>query len=243
MSAFALILTAAPGAALLAPAPMAELLDQPNRAVEAGREALDRWWGYPWYDASRDEVRPVKVEPPWNLDWFHFDLRFSPPGSWLDWLAWLSVAAVLALIAYWLIQAYRSRARARTAGSEPDTVAGAGAARVESLPYPLEDAPVDFLAEARRWYEAGDYGRAIVYLFGFELLELDRRHCIRLVRGATNRQYLRQLADRPELKQLVEATMVAFEDAFFGHHRLSRERFEQCWFRLAQFDAWCGAPT
>ena len=35
---------------------------------------------------------------------------------------------------------------------------------------------------------------------------------------------------------LVEQTMVAFEDAFFGHHPLDQTRFESCWFRLGEFD-------
>jgi hypothetical protein len=38
------------------------------------------------------------------------------------------------------------------------------------------------------------------------------------------------------LRLLVEQTMVAFEDVFFGDHPLSRARFEACWFELERFD-------
>jgi hypothetical protein len=31
--------------------------------------------------------------------------------------------------------------------------------------------------------------------------------------------------------------MVAFEDVFFGHHRLPRSRFETCFQRLDEFEA------
>ena len=59
---------------------------------------------------------------------------------------------------------------------------------------------------------------------------------IRLTKGKTNRQYLREVGARISLRQLVEQTMIAFEDAFFGRHPLDQTRFESCWFRLGEFD-------
>ena len=47
--------------------------------------------------------------------------------------------------------------------------------------------------------------------------------------------YLRELRPRPVLRTTLEATMVAFEEVFFGRHELSRERFEACWSRLDEF--------
>ena len=55
---------------------------------------------------------------------------------------------------------------------------------------------LDLLAEARRHYQAGNYGAAIVYLFSFQLVQLDQRQIIRLAKGKTNRQYLREVGPR-----------------------------------------------
>jgi hypothetical protein len=57
-----------------------------------------------------------------------------------------------------------------------------------------------------------------------------------LSKGKTNRQYLREVGHRAPLRQLVEQTMVAFEDAFFGRHSLDQTRFESCWFRVGEFE-------
>src|SRR5262249_60815638 len=91
------------------------------------------------------------------------------------------------------------------------------------------------LDEARRKYEAGDYKSAIVYLYSYELLKLDQNQVLRLARGKTNREYLRELVGRPELKVILAKTLVPFEDVFFGEHELSRERFEACWNAVDRF--------
>jgi len=109
--------------------------------------------------------------------------------------------------------------------------------RVEALPFAVRKPTGDFLAEARRLYEAGDYSEAIIYLFSYQLVELDRQHLIRLAKGKTNRQYLRELRARLTLRSILETTVVRFEDAFFGRKTLTRERFEQSWQRLDEFHA------
>jgi hypothetical protein len=68
-------------------------------------------------------------------------------------------------------------------------------------------------------------------------VQLDRHHVIRLTKGKTNRQYLREARARPLLREILDRTMIPFEDVFFGHHKLSREQFEQCWRRLDEFQA------
>jgi hypothetical protein len=108
-------------------------------------------------------------------------------------------------------------------------------ARVEELPMQLSAPRGDFLAEARRRYEAGDYSGAIIYLFSHELLQLDRHQRIQLERGKTNRQYLREVRNEPFLANALSRTMVAFEDVFFGHHALDRTRFEACWREVDEF--------
>jgi hypothetical protein len=46
---------------------------------------------------------------------------------------------------------------------------------------------------------------------------------------------MRELQPRPELRGLVERTMVAFEEVFFGHYPLDRAGFERCWEQLDEF--------
>ena len=92
------------------------------------------------------------------------------------------------------------------------------------------------LAEARRLYDAGQYSEAIIYLFSHELVELDKHQVIRLSKGKTNRQYLRETRKSPLLAGLLENTMVAFEDAFFGNKQLSRDVFERSWGSLNEFE-------
>ena len=41
----------------------------PDPAVEAGREAIDNWIDYPWYDDATDSVAPIDVSPPSDLSW------------------------------------------------------------------------------------------------------------------------------------------------------------------------------
>ena len=72
-------------------------------------------------------------------------------------------------------------------------------------------------------------------LFSYLLVEMDQHQLIRLAKGKTNRQYLREIGRRRSLRGLVERTMIAFEAVFFGHHGLDREGFEACWSQVAEF--------
>ena len=107
--------------------------------------------------------------------------------------------------------------------------------RIEQLPFAVKRPQSDLLGEARRHYEQGNFAEAIIYYFSYQLVELDKHQVIRLTKGKTNRQYLGEARRAPDLRPLLEDTMVAFEDVFFGHHDLERSRFEACWNRLAQF--------
>jgi hypothetical protein len=59
---------------------------------------------------------------------------------------------------------------------------------------------------------------------------------LRLAKGKTNREYLRELSGRPEIYGIVAQTLVPFEDVFFGEHQLTRERFEACWNQVERFN-------
>lgn len=220
-------------------------------AVESGREALRSRTRFPWYDADRDALHRIDVRPPkdpaahrrseWEED---SSARAAPsPSSGRDWnmlraivqvLLWAGLLALLVWLVFFLVRSYlRQHAAAEVEQPERDRRVDEDV--IESLPFDIARPQTDLLAEARRLYQSGAYAQAVVYLFSYQLVQLDRRQHIRLARGKTNRQYLRELQSRPDLRGLLERTMVAFEEVFFGHYPLNRDGFERCWERLDEF--------
>lgn len=229
---------------------IAEPLDD-TEAVEAGREALDGSVRFPWYDSSSDGIQRLDVEPPEDLKnrgskWERGlrpqktrTRRNMPAWLWtfLEILGWTVLIMLLAAVAYFLIRAFLD-AESENANGEAmmEGTLGAGDVdRVENLPFQLDTPQTDLLSESRRHYDAGNYKQAIIYLYSYQLVELDRHQLIRLTKGKTNRQYLREMRRRTDLSGLLQTTMFAFEDVFFGNHSLERGRFESCWSGLDAF--------
>jgi hypothetical protein len=219
---------------ILSPASSRADLDE-DAAVTAGAEALDSWWDYPWYDDETDGIRRIdlraKRQPP-----FSSATTGSAGGSWdLEWLGWVLIALVVAFVLFMLLKVYWTRTP-RAGGADEAALIGKPVSvdRLEELPFQIDQPAGDLLSAARRASEAEDFNRAIVLLYSHQLLELDKRDAIRLTKGKTNRQYLRELRLRPGLAPLLATSMVAFEDVFFGGHSLSRERFEECWRQAMQ---------
>lgn len=224
-------------------------------AVEIGREAL-RAQPYPWYEEETDTRRSIEVEVPVEISqhrrssWDRARAEIPESESTWDWpkamsivmrvLGWTAVAVVAGFLIWLLVRAWlRAESRA-TSVAEIKVSDEAGVSdrdRVESLPFQLDAPTTDLLAEARRHYEAGRFGDAIIYFFSYQLVQLDRNQLIRLSKGKTNRQYLRELPRVASLRAQVERTMVAFEDVFFGGHALEQQRFESCWRQLGEFES------
>jgi hypothetical protein len=225
-------------AMLLSLAAPADVALAEEDAVKAGRVALKRTGWYPWYDSKVDGVRRIRVQPPRPAQsWSGWDLFID--GDWFTPLAWIGIITILGLMVFFLVRAYLSRERS-TARGEADVAHDAlvdQVDRVEELPVRMRGPVSDLLHAARQQYLAGNYSEAIIYLYSHLLLQLDRRNLIRLTRGKTNRQYLREVADWVSLQGLVASAMVLFEDVFFGERQLERERFESVWNKLDQFDA------
>jgi hypothetical protein len=214
-------IAAAPGAAR-AGVPAAD------ESVADGREAFGEA-AFPWYDSEADSLQPLKFrEPP---DWKLWKL-----GPVLKVVAWVAlailVAAIVALVIYLARQrAARAEAEAREKGETmlaPD--------QVEALPFLAERRRDDLLGQARYHYQQGNYSEAIIYLFSYKLVQLDKFAVIHLAKGKTNRQYLRETARVAELKSPLERTMLAFEGVFFGSRALDRGGFEACWNVLPKFE-------
>jgi hypothetical protein len=210
-----------------------------DTSVRDGRKALGSDWSYPWYDSSSDALRPLKVEKPRTTTYSpKYTPSSAPTPMSANGLVYVLAALALAVILFMLVRYFLDRGQREP---EVDHARRAGElARIEALPFNLKPSESDLRTMARRAYEAGDYTRAIVYLFSYQLVELDRNHLIELTRGKTNRQYLRDAARRSGIREMLEPSMIAFEDVYFGHRLLSQARFEACWARVDEFTTLAG---
>jgi hypothetical protein len=216
------------------------------------KDALARGNRFPWYDRKNDDIRrlnvvPRQAEADRDVQWTASPTtaptaapRAAPKlgavGSFLQWIGLTALILLLGLIAYLIATSFLKDEVTETTSVRKVVESRRDADRVQALPFQVRAATSDFLAEAGRLYQAGQYSEAIVYLFSHQLVELDKAHCIRLAKGKTNRQYLHETRSRPLIHSILDATMVAFEDAFFGNKKLSRETFERCWNRLNEFE-------
>ncbi|WDQ15344.1 DUF4129 domain-containing protein [Rhodopirellula sp. P2] len=102
--------------------------------------------------------------------------------------------------------------------------------RMEHLPEALRDTTVNPRSEAERLMREGQFNEAIIYLYGHQLLLLDRVHWLRLARGKTNSRYVRETKrSHPNSGTRLQQTVAAFERAYFGRHELSPSEFERLW--------------
>ncbi len=143
------------------------------------------------------------------------------------------VVALLGLIIWAIINREKTK---KDPGVSSDATVVTDEQRVEELPFQLDADYKDLLGRARDCYQDGDYDQAIIYLFSYELIQLDKASLIKLTRGKTNHQYLYEVQPNENLKSRLAATILAFEDVFFGNKELSRQRFEQCWQEVSIFE-------
>jgi len=245
--------------AIAAPACAQESTAENNEYVESGREAFGT--RMPWYDAEKDDVRALDLptsktpgefknrksrwesSPTTSSGGGGANLpRFGSLGD-IFWtiakvIFWLFVGAVLILLVYLLVKAYLQREDAAvtvTSRSAQADESQEDVERIESLPFTVARPRGDLLDEAMTQHKAGNFRQAVIYLYSYLLIQLDRHQLIHLARGKTNRMYLRELKQQPRLREILERTMISFEDVFFGNHALTREEFEHCLSQLDEF--------
>lgn len=230
---------------------------------EAGKEALGKLGRTTWYDSESDGYRvPTDLVDDdaegRRSDWLGKRQQWNSPNLPTQTVSWWGVLwtqltpiliygivpAFVVVMLVWALQSmlpepYRfvRKVKSSTSQSEIDIE------KISDLPFSVDSKPTDPLGEARRCMEKGDFERAIIYLFAYQLLQLDSKHFIHLQRGKTNRVYLRELRSRPELRAIMEQTVLAFEQVFFGRYKLEQARFLLCWNRLDDFHRQLNTPT
>jgi len=202
-----------------------------QKAIDAGGDALRPANRFPWYDKTSDGFRRLEVAAPEKASSFEAGALMN---SLIFWVAIATLALVLTALILMLLRAVRLR-KLREAG-HGETEAVGEARRIEALPVRVTRTQLSLLDQARTFYQAGNYASAMIYLFSHQLVQLDRHQVIRLAKGKTNRQYLREVGQADRLRALVGQAVVAFEDVFFGHHEIDRQRFETCWSHLPEFE-------
>ena len=200
---------------------------------------------FPWYDAQTGELKRIDVKPPGDVKNRDSKWLFQNPNWRMpDWaylilriVAWTVLVMLITSVAYFLAKAFMSLEGGfdGSSGSNEDISLSGDVDRVDALPFQLKRPRGDLLAEAQRLYDEGQYDEAMIYLYSYQLVQLDKSQVIRLTRGKTNRQYLREVRRRSNLFELMQLSMVTFEDVFFGDHSLDRSGFELCWTQLDEF--------
>ncbi len=180
----------------------------PKATVPAQRSAPFGNWTWDWI---------------WNLDFFKF-------------VFYIFLALAIGLGGY---LGYRYIYRWRKLNSEGEYDERLATRTVEQsmreLSFNVDFSGGDFCAEAEKAYRSGDLRNAIIYLFSYVLVSLDQKGHIRLRKGKTNREYLREIRGQSGLAKFYQRVMVPFEETFFGDYQLEQKEFESCWSQLGQF--------
>ena len=108
---------------------------------------------------------------------------------------------------------------------------------IRHLPFEMDVEKGDFQHQAQSAYQAGDFRTALVFLFSHVLVTLDQAKLVRLKKGKTNRQYLRELSPSKPLAKYYGDVMVPFEQTFFGDYPITKDVFEGCWQGLDEFQS------
>lgn len=214
--------------------------DDPNSDSDPASESGERSGERSGSESRSRSGTRSDSDSDWGSDGDSTRRSISPPSlpmlPGFQVIAWLFVAAALLAVTYVVAWAFWSLLPGRRAVRDDDDSDDEDRLRRRDALPTVARFQAGLLDEARRRYEAGDFDNAIVYLFCHQLVQLDRHDRIRLTRGKTNRQYLRELDPQTDLRKILQQSMSTFEDAFFGHHAIDRTRFEDCWNRLEEFE-------
>ena len=225
--------------------------------TDAGQDDALGGHKYPWYDAETRSVKPLKQQPgnkptSTERDTVPKAIKKQPGGAggtanagnrwgtgtgaagegsgtmlFIIAAATILVAIVVLVLTFLYIES-----------SDLEKTQTSGRSRqqsIEQLPFDLETADGDFRSAADAAYRSGDLRKAIIYLYSHVLVTLDQNRLIRLRKGKTNRQYLREVQRHNGVSGYFQQVMLPFESVFFGDHEMDADQFQQCWSGLSGF--------
>ena len=175
--------------------------------------------------------KPTNWNPNWNMGGGGGG-GFAGAGSALIYGGGsIAVLLLLALIV-WIFMNSRIDMGSEKISARPDRTL---AESIRHLPFEMDVKKGDFRQQAQAAYQAGDFRMALVFLFSHVLVTLDQAKLVRLKKGKTNRQYLRELSPSKSLVNYYGDVMVPFEQTFFGDYPITKDVFEDCWKGLDEF--------
>jgi hypothetical protein len=224
-----------------------------NASVQSTRQKAQGSLRGDWYDHRTETFRPPtmtetldhplrksgRLASPsraWNWNWNfpRWNLGLSTLRSFLTY-ALMSVL-VLALVTSLLLLVWHFSGHSRLNAKKHSTKEiSIDPARFEDLPFAMADLPSDPLSRARIMADSGDYEQAIIYVSCYMLLALDQARRLFLQKGKTNRTYLFELHDSPDLQVIMSHVILKFEQTYFGRKKLTRQEFEPLWAELEHF--------
>lgn len=144
-------------------------------------------------------------------------ISLLPSGSAdVSWLRWVVVAfaslVLLAVLWYTLTRITTGL----VAEDELDGLNGDGSEIITS------DSAMEHAQETSR---AGDYRSAVRWLYLSSLLTLEERGLLRFDRTRTNREYLRSVANTPELAHSLRDVIDVFDRVWYGFQTIDSETF------------------
>lgn len=208
----------------LQPLPVRESLTSPKH-----RDS--RWLKGP--DTSRGKSRST----PWRSN-------FSWQGSIVQTIVfWGLLAVLIGMLFFIVLMIFRSSDSSfggqAFSGDRPNRGRTRSLeASMEQLPEAVRGQAIDLRSQAWQSFRQSDLQRAMICLFGHQLLLLDQHALLRLERGKTNRAYLQELAGNPAAEQVLRQTVRWFDASYFGYHPVTAERFGELWRENERLEAW-----
>lgn len=225
---------------------------EPSKQDLADQQALESIGKRPWYDAEQHAYKPPATtadpdDPIRRSGWIGAPAPAAPAGGGggrtgagavageaLSYLVWIFLGAALIGLMFFLAYSSLGKWHRSKNPSAPQAIE-IDPSRVVDLPFEAQAEMHDPLAYARMLMERGDHDSAVLFVYAYMLLALDRAGMIVLHRGKTNRMYLFELNGQRTLRDLLSPAMLAFEDQFFGRHSITRERCLRIWEQLDGF--------
>lgn len=213
-----------------------------------------------WYDADAQELLPASIAEP-SVDAGNRDSRWlarpKPPATtsswnwnWPNWnlgrlIGWAVLIGLLIALVTMLLWAFQQSEFDLTDGSTRKRGSLAGTSldvrtqqRMSQLPAELRGTRRDPKEMAIELMRAGNFDAALVCLFGHQLLLLDRAGWLRLTRGKTNGQYVRETRPKnANAAEILRSTVAAFERSYFGRHAITQDQFERLWERNTELES------